>query len=152
MKGYDAYREALSKDPNLNKEYQDYMKQLIDNQGTYNVPQVSDDYLAEHERKEHQKLIKNEMPNKIHCPPKIGVHTFVFLRWKSVVGKGERVLNLCEISFMIVKKGHPRQVPLASVAFSIFIAMKLLFYYSYIIPSFLHSSVCSAINAIVISC
>lgn len=48
MKGYDAYREALSKDPNLNKEYQDYMKQLIDNQDKYNTPQVSDDYLAEH--------------------------------------------------------------------------------------------------------
>ncbi|MDC2863710.1 collagenase ColA [Bacillus sp. BP-3] len=48
VKGYDAYREALSKDPNLNKGYQDYMKQLIDNQGTYNTPQVSDDYLAEH--------------------------------------------------------------------------------------------------------
>ncbi|PEO41909.1 collagenase, partial [Bacillus pseudomycoides] len=48
VKGYDAYREALSKDPNLNKEYQDYMKQLIDNQDTYNTPQVSDDYLAEH--------------------------------------------------------------------------------------------------------
>ncbi|PEA55746.1 collagenase [Bacillus pseudomycoides] len=48
VKGYDAYREALSKDPNLNKGYQDYMKQLIDNQGTYNTPQVSDDYLTDH--------------------------------------------------------------------------------------------------------
>ncbi|MGE7875421.1 collagenase ColA [Bacillus paramycoides] len=48
VKGYDAYREDLSKDPNLNNGYQDYMKQLIDNQGTYNTPQVSDDYLAEH--------------------------------------------------------------------------------------------------------
>ncbi|WP_410985671.1 collagenase ColA [Bacillus cereus] len=48
VKNYDAYREALSKDSNLNKEYQDYMKQLIDNRDTYNTPQVSDDYLAEH--------------------------------------------------------------------------------------------------------
>ncbi|PEY36688.1 collagenase [Bacillus pseudomycoides] len=48
VKNYDAYREALGKDPNLNKEYQDYMKQLIDNRDTYNTPQVSDDYLAEH--------------------------------------------------------------------------------------------------------
>ncbi|HDX9591074.1 TPA: collagenase ColA [Bacillus pseudomycoides] len=48
VNGYDAYREALSKDPNLNKGYQDYMKQLVDNQGTYNTPQVSDDYLADH--------------------------------------------------------------------------------------------------------
>ncbi|OFD77159.1 MULTISPECIES: collagenase ColA [Bacillus cereus group] len=51
VKNYDAYREALSKDPNLNKGYQDYMKQLIDNQGTYNTPQVSDDYLAAHSPK-----------------------------------------------------------------------------------------------------
>ncbi|PFW88963.1 collagenase [Bacillus toyonensis] len=48
VNGYDVYREALSKDSNLNKGYQDYMKQLIDNQGTYKTPQVSDDYLAEH--------------------------------------------------------------------------------------------------------
>jgi microbial collagenase len=48
VKGYVAYREALSKDPNLNKEYQEYMKQLIDNEDTYNAPQVSDDYLADH--------------------------------------------------------------------------------------------------------
>ncbi|HDR7613206.1 TPA: collagenase ColA [Bacillus mycoides] len=51
VKNYDAYREALSKDPNLNKGYQDYMKQLIDNQGTYNTPQVSDDYIAAHSPK-----------------------------------------------------------------------------------------------------
>jgi microbial collagenase len=47
VKNYDAYRETLSKDPKLNKEYQEYMQQLIDNQDTYNVPEVSDDYLAE---------------------------------------------------------------------------------------------------------
>ncbi|MES9701246.1 collagenase ColA [Bacillus sp. JJ927] len=62
VKGYVAYREALSKDSNLNKEYQDYMKQLIDNQDTYNTPQVSDDYLAEHAPKplaEVKKEIKD---------------------------------------------------------------------------------------------
>ncbi|KMN45663.1 collagenase ColA [Bacillus sp. LK2] len=48
VKNYDAYREALSKDSNLNKEYQAYMQQLIDKRDTYNTPQVSDDYLAEH--------------------------------------------------------------------------------------------------------
>ncbi|EMA6343894.1 collagenase ColA [Bacillus cytotoxicus] len=48
VKNYDAYREALSKDANLNAEYQAYMQKLIDNQERYNVPEVSDDYLAEH--------------------------------------------------------------------------------------------------------
>lgn len=40
---YDAYRSALSKDANLNKEYQDYMQMLVDNREKYNVPLVSDD-------------------------------------------------------------------------------------------------------------
>ncbi|MGN7198314.1 collagenase, partial [Bacillus mycoides] len=51
VQGYDAYREALSKDAQLNKEYQTYMQQLIDNQGKFNVPQVSDDYLVSHAQK-----------------------------------------------------------------------------------------------------
>lgn len=48
MKNYDAYREALSKDAQLNTEYQTYMQQLIDNQDKYNVPQVTNDYLIQH--------------------------------------------------------------------------------------------------------
>ncbi|PFO84623.1 MULTISPECIES: collagenase ColA [Bacillus cereus group] len=48
VQGYDAYRSALSKDQGLNKEYQDYMQMLIDNREKYNVPLVSDDYLANH--------------------------------------------------------------------------------------------------------
>lgn len=48
VKNYDTYREALSKDTQLNKEYQTYMQQLIDNQDKYDVPQVSDDYLVKH--------------------------------------------------------------------------------------------------------
>ncbi|KEK23343.1 collagenase ColA [Bacillus gaemokensis] len=48
VKNYDVYRETLSKDSKLNKEYQAYMQQLIDNQEKYNVPQVSDDYLVKH--------------------------------------------------------------------------------------------------------
>ncbi|MET4558956.1 microbial collagenase [Lysinibacillus parviboronicapiens] len=51
VKNYDAYRNALSKDPQLNTEYQAYMQQLIDNQEKYEVPQVSEDYLVEHEPK-----------------------------------------------------------------------------------------------------
>ncbi|MEH7462624.1 collagenase ColA [Bacillus thuringiensis] len=51
VQGYDAYREALSKDEQLNKEYQTYMQQLIDNQKTFNVPQVSDGYLVSHAQK-----------------------------------------------------------------------------------------------------
>lgn len=48
---YDAYRSTLSKDANLNKEYQDYMQMLVDNREKYNVPLVSDDYLANHASK-----------------------------------------------------------------------------------------------------
>ena len=51
VKNYDAYRENLSKDLKLNKEYQEYMRRLIDNQDKYNVPEVADDYLAEHATK-----------------------------------------------------------------------------------------------------
>ncbi|MRB61561.1 PKD domain-containing protein [Bacillus thuringiensis] len=51
VQGYDAYREALSKDIQLNKEYQQYMQQLIDNREKFNVPQVSDDYLVSHAQK-----------------------------------------------------------------------------------------------------
>ncbi|MED0987740.1 collagenase [Bacillus paramycoides] len=51
VQGYDAYREALSKDAQLNKEYQTYMQQLIDNREKFNVPQVSDDYLVSHAQK-----------------------------------------------------------------------------------------------------
>ncbi|HDX9580690.1 TPA: collagenase, partial [Bacillus pseudomycoides] len=51
VQGYDAYREALSKDEQLNKEYQTYMQQLIDNREKFTVPQVSDDYLVSHAQK-----------------------------------------------------------------------------------------------------
>ncbi|EOP59324.1 collagenase [Bacillus cereus VDM021] len=51
VKGYDAYREALSKDEQLNKDYQTYMQQLIDNREKFTVPQVSDDYLVSHAQK-----------------------------------------------------------------------------------------------------
>ncbi|HDX9590608.1 TPA: collagenase [Bacillus pseudomycoides] len=46
--GYDAYRSVLSKDNQLNADYQSYMQMLIDNRDKYTVPQVSDDYLAQH--------------------------------------------------------------------------------------------------------
>ncbi|PEI96357.1 collagenase [Bacillus pseudomycoides] len=48
---YDAYRSALSKDNKLNEDYQSYMQMLIDNRDKYTIPQVSDDYLAEHKPK-----------------------------------------------------------------------------------------------------
>ncbi|PEA55728.1 collagenase [Bacillus pseudomycoides] len=51
VQGYDAYREELSKDAQLNKEYQTYMQQLIDNREKFTVPQVSDDYLVSHAQK-----------------------------------------------------------------------------------------------------
>ena len=67
VKNYDAYRENLSKDLKLNKEYQEYMQQLIDNQDKYNVPEVADDYLAEHATKSLaavKKEISDTLPMK----------------------------------------------------------------------------------------
>ncbi|MGG2017976.1 collagenase [Bacillus sp. S10(2024)] len=49
--GYDAYRSALSKDSKLNADYQSYMQMLIDNRDNYTIPQVSDDYVAQHNPK-----------------------------------------------------------------------------------------------------
>ncbi|MEN1938203.1 collagenase ColA [Paenibacillus sp. 102] len=46
--GYDTYRSTLSKDNKLNEDYQSYMQMLIDNREKYTIPQVSDDYLAQH--------------------------------------------------------------------------------------------------------
>ncbi|PFL24769.1 collagenase [Bacillus cereus] len=46
--GYDTYRSTLSKDNKLNEEYQSYMQMLIDNRDKYTIPQVSDEYLAQH--------------------------------------------------------------------------------------------------------
>jgi len=51
VKNYDDYRESLSKDSQLNMEFQAYMQQLIDNQEKYEVPQVAEDYLMQHEPK-----------------------------------------------------------------------------------------------------
>ncbi|MFF2179503.1 collagenase [Lysinibacillus sp. NPDC058147] len=48
VKNYDAYRDSLSNDPQLNADYQAYMQQLIDNQEKYEVPQVAEDYLVQH--------------------------------------------------------------------------------------------------------
>lgn len=58
VKNYDAYRESLSKDAQLNTEYQTYMQQLIDNQDKYNVPQVTNDYLIQHAPKPLAELKK----------------------------------------------------------------------------------------------
>lgn len=63
---YDAYRSTLSKDANLNKEYQDYMQMLVDNREKYNVPLVSDDYLANHASKPVSDIAKrNNSGSKI---------------------------------------------------------------------------------------
>ncbi|CAH2463077.1 collagenase [Bacillus sp. S4] len=51
VSGYDTYRSGLSKDNKLNEDYQSYMQMLVDNRDKYTIPQVSDDYLAEHEQK-----------------------------------------------------------------------------------------------------
>ncbi|MGG4267471.1 collagenase ColA [Peribacillus simplex] len=62
VENYDAYRDALSKDSQLNTEYQAYMQHLIDNQENYDVPQVSEDYLAEHKLKP-LKEVEQEIAN-----------------------------------------------------------------------------------------
>ncbi|MFV5915466.1 PKD domain-containing protein, partial [Bacillus cereus] len=62
VKNYDAYRELLSKNTQLNAEYQAYMQQLIDNQDKYNVPQVTNDYLIQHAPKPLAE-VKNEIVN-----------------------------------------------------------------------------------------
>ncbi|EOP69602.1 MULTISPECIES: collagenase ColA [Bacillus cereus group] len=51
VSGYDTYRSGLSKDNKLNEDYQSYMQMLVDNRDKYTIPQVSDDYLAEHKQK-----------------------------------------------------------------------------------------------------
>lgn len=56
VKNYDAYRESLKKDEQLNADYQAYMQQLVDNQEQYDVPQVSDDYLATHAPKSVEEV------------------------------------------------------------------------------------------------
>ncbi|WP_143147676.1 collagenase [Clostridium collagenovorans] len=43
---YDALREKWSNDSALNNEYQRHIQKLVDNYKSYNVPLVSDDYLA----------------------------------------------------------------------------------------------------------
>ncbi|PGN34248.1 collagenase, partial [Bacillus cereus] len=60
VRNYDAYRELLSKNTQLNAEYQAYMQQLIDNQDKYNVPQVTNDYLIQHAPKPLAE-VKNEI-------------------------------------------------------------------------------------------
>ena len=42
---------TLSKDNKLNEEYQSYMQMLIDNRDKYTIPQVSDEYLTQHDPK-----------------------------------------------------------------------------------------------------
>ena len=58
VKNYDKYRDLLSKDPQLNVEYQAYMQQLIDNQEKYEVPKVSEDYLMKHDPKALNEIVQ----------------------------------------------------------------------------------------------
>ncbi|MED2864820.1 collagenase ColA [Bacillus thuringiensis] len=51
VSSYDAYRATLSKDNKLNEEYQSYMQMLIDNRDKYTIPQVSGEYLTQHDPK-----------------------------------------------------------------------------------------------------
>ncbi|KFN02275.1 PKD domain-containing protein [Bacillus clarus] len=86
VKNYDAYREFLSKDPKLNKEYQAYMQQLIDNQDKYNVPEVSDNYLVEHAPKALED-VKREISDVLHMQDaKITKHASQFFNTFTLEG------------------------------------------------------------------
>lgn len=56
VSSYDAYRSTLSKDNKLNEDYQSYMQMLIDNRDKYTIPQVSDEYLAQHDQNRFRML------------------------------------------------------------------------------------------------
>lgn len=45
VKGYENLIENASKDPNVNKSYQNHMQKLVDNYNNYTIPLVSDDYM-----------------------------------------------------------------------------------------------------------
>ncbi|GAB0169943.1 collagenase [Lysinibacillus sp. CTST325] len=86
VKNYDAYRDVLSKDPQLNSEYQAYMQQLIDNQEKYEVPQVSEDYLVKHEPKALNEVVQ-EIADVAHVKDaKITKHKSQFFNTFTVEG------------------------------------------------------------------
>ncbi|NFP90576.1 collagenase [Clostridium sporogenes] len=51
VKGYENLIENASKDPNVNKSYQDHMEKLVDNYNNYTIPLVSDDYMKKYSNK-----------------------------------------------------------------------------------------------------
>ncbi|MDA1762046.1 collagenase ColA [Bacillus cereus] len=87
VRNYDAYRESLSKNTQLNAEYQTYMQQLIDNQDKYNVPQVTNDYLIQHAPKPLAE-VKNEIVDVANIKDaKITKHESQFFNTFTVEGK-----------------------------------------------------------------
>jgi microbial collagenase len=86
VQGYDAFRDQLRKDPQLNKEYQAYMQQLIDNRDKYTVPAVSDDYVAKHAPKALEE-IKEEITDVANVKDaKITKHKSQFFNTFTVEG------------------------------------------------------------------
>ncbi|MGE7887274.1 collagenase ColA [Bacillus cereus] len=87
VRNYDAYRESLSQNTQLNAEYQTYMQQLIDNQEKYNVPQVTNDYLIQHAPKPLAE-VKKEIVNVANIKDaKITKHESQFFNTFTVEGK-----------------------------------------------------------------
>ncbi|MFC9449598.1 collagenase ColA [Bacillus cereus] len=87
VRNYDAYRESLSKNTQLNAAYQTYMQQLIDNQDKYNVPQVTNDYLIQHAPKPLAE-VKNEIVDVANIKDaKITKHESQFFNTFTVEGK-----------------------------------------------------------------
>ncbi|PGU09200.1 collagenase [Bacillus cereus] len=87
VRNYDAYRESLSKNTQLNAEYQTYMQQLIDNQEKYNVPQVTNDYLIQHAPKPLAEVKKEIVDVANIKDAKIKKHESQFFNTFSVEGK-----------------------------------------------------------------
>ncbi|PEG01016.1 collagenase [Bacillus cereus] len=87
VKNYDAYRESLSKDAQLNTEYQTYMQQLIDNQDKYNVPQVTNDYLIQHAPKPLAEVKKEIVDVTNIKDAKITKHESQFFNTFTMEGK-----------------------------------------------------------------
>lgn len=55
--GYDAYINVLRNDQNLNQQYQNYMQNLIDNYNNFTTPEVSNDYLINHSRRNQSQIL-----------------------------------------------------------------------------------------------
>ena len=59
INGYNNYVESISKDSNIENQYQNYMDGLVSNLNNLKVPLVSDDYVQSHEYKISSEVYNN---------------------------------------------------------------------------------------------